>query len=125
MAQLFGLLAESARARTRAKITLNVESRCSPPEDVAIALYRITQGSLNNVAKHALATEIGVDLTCDSEGVNVTVRDDGRGFDPNDDSRQLGHGLNNMQARSEGLGGTFHISSGRGQGTTITVRIPL
>ena len=67
LGQLLELLAEAARARSGAIVTLNVEGECPLPEDVTIALHRIAQESLNNVAKHAEASEINVRLICDPE----------------------------------------------------------
>jgi PAS domain S-box-containing protein len=120
ISQLIDLLVESTRARTHAKVVLNVDSSCSPPQDVAIALYRITQESLNNVVKHALASEVFVELTCDLKGVILTIKDDGRGFDPS--VVPAGHfGLNIMRERSLGIGANIKIESEVDGGTLVTV----
>jgi signal transduction histidine kinase len=119
-------LVREFQANTMVPVALTVSQQLDDlPTTVARALFLTTQESMANIARHARAENVTLTLMRSASTVTLAIKDDGRGFDPNDDSRQLGHGLNNMQARSEGLGGTFHISSGRGQGTTITVRIPL
>jgi PAS domain S-box-containing protein len=120
ISQLFDLLVESTRARTHARVSMNVEISCSPPEDVTIALYRIAQESLNNVAKHALASEVFVDLTCDPKGAILTIKDDGRGFDPS--VIPAGHfGLKIMRERSLGIGANIKIESEVDGGTLVYV----
>jgi signal transduction histidine kinase len=120
LAQLFDLLTESTRARTGVNIIMNVDSNCSPPEDVAIALYHITQESLNNVAKHALASEVVVDLSCDNSGTLLSIEDDGRGFDPS--AIPAGHmGVSIMRSRAQEIGASIKIDSEIGRGTQVTV----
>ena len=82
LGQLLELLADAARARSGAIVTLNVESECPLPDDVTIALHRIAQESLNNVAKHAEASEVNVRFICDPEEVVLHIADNGCGFDP-------------------------------------------
>jgi PAS domain S-box-containing protein len=120
ISQLFALLVESSRARTQADISLNVDSSCSLPEGVAIALYRIAQESLNNIVKHALASEVLVELTCDPKGVKLTIKDDGRGFDPL--AIPAGHlGLDIMRERARKIGANIEIVSEIGGGTQVYV----
>jgi signal transduction histidine kinase len=54
----------------------------------------------------------------------LTIKDDGRGFDATNEALRLGHGLANMQARAEGLGGRFDLWARAGEGTTITLDLP-
>jgi PAS domain S-box-containing protein len=120
LGQLLDPLAEAARARTRAMVSLNVEGDRILPENVTIALLRIAQESLNNVAKHAEATEVNVDLACGPEGVVLRIRDDGRGFDPAD--IPPGHfGIGNMTDRARKIGATFKVESNPGGGTQVLV----
>jgi signal transduction histidine kinase len=65
-----------------------------------------------------------VALSCTDQEVTLTVRDDGRGFDPEAETVRIGHGLANMQARAEGLGGSFRIRATPAQGTAITLQLP-
>jgi PAS domain S-box-containing protein len=120
LGQLLDPLIESARSRTRALVYLNVAGDRTLPENVTMAMLRIAQESLNNVAKHAEATEVNVDLACGPEGVVLRIRDDGRGFDPAD--IPPGHfGIGNMTDRARKIGATFKVESNPGGGTQVLV----
>jgi signal transduction histidine kinase/ligand-binding sensor domain-containing protein len=96
-----------------------------------INFYRIVQESLNNIVKHAQATRANVEIWREGDYVNVTVRDDGRGFAPeapaNGDGgpSPRGLGLTGISERVRMLGGAYTIESAPGQGTTISLRIPV
>ena len=96
---------------------------------IEIALYRIAQESLTNIAKHANASHVILRLGHDGSSVVLTVKDDGRGFDPKElpHSKRPGHGLGliSMRERAELLGGTCEIHSTPNEGTTIQVTIPV
>jgi PAS domain S-box-containing protein len=96
---------------------------------IEIALYRIAQESLTNIAKHANASHVTLRLGIDGPSVVLTVRDDGKGFDPKElpHSKRPGHGLGliSMRERAELLGGTWEIHSAPNEGTTIQVTIPV
>ena len=98
-----------------------------PPEAETI-LYRITQESLNNVAKHAKAAQVTVTVDQLDDGrVRLRVRDDGVGFDAGNSAQLLreGHyGLAGMRERASLVGGTQEVGSIPGHGTTIEVRLP-
>jgi signal transduction histidine kinase len=120
LAQLFNLLAESTLARAGANVIVNADSNCSPPQDVAIALYRIAQESLNNVAKHAMANEVVVNLSCDTSSTLLSIKDDGRGFDPS--TIPTGHlGVSIMRSRAQEIGASIRIDSKIGRGTQVSV----
>jgi signal transduction histidine kinase len=86
-------------------------------------LYRITQEALNNVAKHAKASQAVVDLCCQPEQVELHIKDDGRGFEPEGVSPEhLGLGI--MRERAETIGAAFKLQSRPGQGTHIEVVWP-
>jgi signal transduction histidine kinase len=98
-------------------------------DQLDIALYRVAQGALSNVAKHAAATTVDVSMSRDGDHVILAVEDDGRGFDMASLSRRRdvysGLGLIGMRERSEMLGGTLSITSKPGHGTRVQVRIPV
>jgi signal transduction histidine kinase len=97
-----------------------VEGDSSLPAEIQVALYRIAQEALNNVAKHAAATEASVRLNCEPGRVALTIQDDGRGFDASEAlPDQLG--LRIMRERAETIGATLEISSDPGQGTQVRV----
>ncbi|MBF0619312.1 MAG: PAS domain S-box protein [Candidatus Omnitrophica bacterium] len=96
-------------------------------EDVAIALYRITQEVITNVIKHAHAGNVSVELDHRQGGLKYVFSDDGQGFDPQriaHGSRRLKLGLQGIKERVEALKGTLIIESVRRKGTTLKVVLP-
>jgi signal transduction histidine kinase len=97
--------------------------------EVETAIYRIAQEALNNIIKHARAKYVSVILERRGRHVFVIIEDDGCGFDVEGlsaaDAGQRRMGLLGMEERTAVVGGTLHIESTPGAGTTIFVRIPL
>jgi PAS domain S-box-containing protein len=97
--------------------------------EAEIHLYRILQEALNNVFKHAKATEASVLLERRENLVVLIIEDDGQGFDPSKkttaEGSKHGLGLIGMQERATLIGGTLEIESTPGRGTTVFVNIPL
>jgi nitrate/nitrite-specific signal transduction histidine kinase len=89
----------------------------APAQD---GLYRIAQEALNNVLKHAGATQVIVRLNIRDKQVVLQVSDNGRGFALDAPNSQGGMGLNNMRQRAQEMGGSLTIESERGKGTTVT-----
>jgi signal transduction histidine kinase len=81
------------------------------------------QEALNNAASHGDARRAYVEVVEDRSTVRVTVRDDGRGFDPS--AQTAGFGLLGMRERIELLHGTLEVESSRGEGTTISATFPV
>ncbi|HXX65331.1 MAG TPA: PAS domain S-box protein [Bacteroidota bacterium] len=96
---------------------------------IEIALYRIAQEALTNVAKHASAKNVGLNLSYEHGTIKMAISDDGKGFNQEDRARAKdsghGYGLMIMRERSELLGGACDISSDRRRGTTISVTVPV
>jgi signal transduction histidine kinase len=99
--------------------TLSIPTRLEP------AVFRLVQESLNNVAKHAEASQVWVEIGQDDRdsALILTIRDDGLGFEPRA-NHGSGLGLRQMQRRVEAVGGTFSIDSQAGHGTTTTAQFP-
>jgi PAS domain S-box-containing protein len=99
------------------------------PPQVETVLYRAVQEALTNVAKHAQASRVSIRLERKEAAVVALIEDDGRGFDVEKiaDSRapERGAGLLGMRERVTILGGSFHIQSHPGQGTRLTIEIPI
>ncbi|WP_144440476.1 sensor histidine kinase [Limnochorda pilosa] len=113
-------LAEAVTGRARIPVDLRVEGERRLAPDVQVALYRIAQEALNNVAHHAAAGRAEVDLRCSPGGVALRVRDDGRGFDPASVAPQhLGLGI--MRERAQAIGARIRIESQAGRGTDVVV----
>lgn len=92
-------------------------------EDSGMAVFRMVQESLTNVARHAKAKRVTVTLRRKRNHYQLEVRDDGRGFDP-DRVGKKSMGLVGLRERALMLGGEVSISSALGQGTALEVRIP-
>ncbi|MBI4311647.1 MAG: HAMP domain-containing protein [Chloroflexi bacterium] len=100
------------------------------PESVEVALFRVGQEAMSNIARHAQASHAWVTLERGGEGATLTVRDDGVGFNQEaamahrDPASGRGLGLAGMQERAGLLGGRLDISSAPGAGTTVTAYVP-
>lgn len=112
--------------RTGLHIVLQVKNYPrSVPLDWSTCLFRVLQESLQNVAKHAKATEVLVKLSGSSKGIGLSVIDNGKGFDTSDKSRQqTGLGLVGMQERLRLLNGFLNIHSRSADGTKVCAWIP-
>jgi len=87
-------------------------------------LLLVTREALNNVVKHAGATEVCISANGSENGLQLTIEDNGRGFDPAT-ARSDGLGLNSMRRRLESMGGSFELKSGPGVGTKISITMKL
>jgi PAS domain S-box-containing protein len=92
-------------------------------EQAAICLYRVLQESLMNVAKHSDSASVRVSLVRQADQLEMRIRDEGRGFDPDADGRQ-GIGLVNIEERVRLLNGKLIVNSNPGAGTEIVVQVP-
>ncbi|MFO7917931.1 MAG: GAF domain-containing protein [Anaerolineae bacterium] len=113
-------LAESITGRARVPVAVEIEGECALPSLVKVALYRIAQEALNNVAKHANASQAEIYLRCGREAVELCVCDDGKGFDP-DDVLPDSLGLGIMRERAQEIEARLIIESERGRGTIVRV----
>jgi PAS domain S-box-containing protein len=93
--------------------------------EVATALYRIAQESINNALKHAPSSPVSVRLWQEAGNVHLSIRDRGLGFSLADIRQKGGLGLVSMQERARLVGGTLLLSADPGKGTTVLVRVPL
>jgi signal transduction histidine kinase len=107
------------------EIGVRVEHERGLPADMEQELFRIAQEAVNNALKHAGARRIDVRLLMAPPLVTLTVRDDGRGFDPaapHIQSKRLG--LTSMRERAEALGAKLSVESSPGAGATVRVEAP-
>ncbi len=120
-----GSFASSTNIKTRIDISEN--TRTLPPE-VETTLLRVCQEALNNIRKHAKATEVRIAIAFDDSGVSLTVRDNGQGLKTGtikgEKGEHKGFGLISMQERARNVGGKFEIQSEKGKGTMVKVAIP-
>ncbi len=90
-----------------------------------LTIFRIVQEALNNVERHSEATQVDVILHQRSSGINLVVRDNGKGFQPSSARQRKGLGLDNIRERASFIGGVVKVNSVLRQGTEISVQIPL
>jgi signal transduction histidine kinase len=98
------------------------------PQGSEIALFRIAQEALNNVAKHAHAGHVNIALARNGSEVTMSVADDGMGFDAATTTpasrRRPGLGMVTMRERTQAVGGRFEIGPAPGRGARVVVRVP-
>lgn len=88
-------------------------------------LFKVASEALSNALQHSGARRVDVLLESTGDGIRLTVRDDGRGFTLPRTSRHSGRlGLTSMAERVDSLGGTLHLDSARGKGTTVVAEVP-
>lgn len=126
---LDGYLREfSARTGIAAKFERSSADTLDVPPDAEIAVYRVVQEALTNVAKHAEASEVDVLVGRRNGSLVTVIEDNGRGFDA-EAQTTVDHrptlGLFGMRERAELLGGRLSIESTPGDGTAVIVEIPL
>ncbi|HEX5914719.1 MAG TPA: ATP-binding protein, partial [Rubrobacter sp.] len=104
-------------------LTIGEGLRGTLPRKIGVELLRVLREILTNARRHSGARKIEVRLRTEGDTLVVEVADDGRGFDPA--VAQGGVGLVGMRERVEALGGEIEVSSRPGNGTEVTVRVPL
>jgi signal transduction histidine kinase len=120
LGELLRQLAEATSGRARVPVALTVEGERPLPAEAQVALYRIAQEALNNVARHSNASHARIQLRFTSMRVHLQVSDNGRGFNP---ARvPADHlGLNIMRERANSIGARLNIKSRPGAGTRVAV----
>jgi signal transduction histidine kinase len=118
-------LAREFKANTLIEPELKLEKKAidTLEQKKASELFLIAQEALANIAKHAEASRVWLTVRKVDDDILLQVIDNGRGFNPEDNQRMLGHGLSNIEERARSIGGSWDIVSGPGQGTTVTVRL--
>lgn len=121
LGELLVLLGNGFTGRTNIPAHIAVEGQGLLPAHVQVAIYRICQEALNNIAKHAGASVVEISLKHARNAVDIEIQDNGRGFDA---AQPLaGHyGLSMMRERAEAVGAVLSITSERGRGTRLAVR---
>lgn len=94
-------------------------------DDASIALFRIVQESLTNVAKHAHASMTRIALDIDADRLVLDISDDGIGIAPDWSEKKGSFGLMGMRERAIAIGGELHVMSGQDSGGTVRVEVPL
>jgi signal transduction histidine kinase len=120
LGDLLRLLGNAFTGRTNIPAQVTVVGQGVLPAEVQVAIYRVCQEALNNVAKHALASLVEIDLKHEENTIQLSIHDDGQGFDP--ERAISGHyGLSMMHERAEGVGARLLITSQPGHGTELII----
>jgi len=122
LGELLKQLAEATAGRTTLEIDVLVVGRAPATlaGDVQVAVYRVAQESLNNVARHAQARTVRLCLRYVPTGLSLRIEDDGRGFDPA--AVPAGHlGVRIMRERAQGIGARLRIESAPGRGMRVAI----
>jgi signal transduction histidine kinase len=122
---LAGLTALTDEFERSTPIEVELESDPDVPldPDETIQLIQLTREAMSNVARHAAASKVTVRVEDRRDVLRLSIIDDGRGFDPAESQRPGHHGLTNMHARAESLGGSLSISSDD-MGTRVVFEMP-
>jgi len=111
-------LADAFVGRVRVPVSLDIRGDCELTHEVKLVFYRVAQEALNNIAKHSGAREVKLTLECQPGQMNMSIQDDGLGFEP--DSIEPGHmGISFMCERASSIGARLRVESQAGQGTTV------
>lgn len=118
-------LCEAQRHRMGPAIDLRVAPQAKDlSEDVSLCLYRVAQEALGNAVRHADAQHVEIALQIEDDHVDLTIADDGKGFEVEGESRK-GLGLMSIDERTKLLGGSYRLYSTLGKGTELCICIPL
>jgi PAS domain S-box-containing protein len=119
--ELLHLLGNALSGRIDIPVVVATTGETILPAKVQVAFYRVCQEALSNIAKHAKANRVEINLKQEGDMVELHIHDDGIGFDP--DQTFSGHyGLEMMRERAESVGAHLSITSQPGHGTEVTVR---
>jgi two-component system sensor histidine kinase DevS len=114
--------------RQNAKVEVSIAAPKEPLSDLpqmhAMSLFHICQEALANIAKHAKASKVTIDLWTTSDRVLLEISDNGQGFDLENTNKTVGHGLANMLTRVQNVGGDVDITSAPREGTSILAWVP-
>ena len=126
LAVALGRLVREFRANTLVQVNVDipVDIDAGIADNCRLALFHITQEALANVAKHAHASAVSVELGRLHDRVVLSIHDDGGGFDSEKIGGIPGHGLSNMAVRCRSLGGELTVSSEPGNGTRVRAVVP-
>jgi PAS domain S-box-containing protein len=121
LGDLLHLLGNALSGRINIPVTVTVAKDVILPAEVQVAFYRICQEALNNITKHAKASQVDIDLKHEGAGVELYIRDDGKGFDPEQTTISGHYGLSMMRERAETVGALLTVTSQPGHGTELSM----
>lgn len=121
LGDLLRLLGNAFTGRTNVPVVVTVTGEGTLPAEAQVVLYRICQEAFNNIAKHAQATAVEIDVQHEPGAVELHIHDDGRGFDSSEQTPPGHYGLSMMRERAESVGARLRVTSQPGHGTELVV----
>ena len=122
LGDLLRLLGNAFTGRTNIPVAVKVTGEGTLPATVQVVFYRICQEALNNIAKHAKASQVEIDVRQEPDSLELYIRDDGRGFDTAEHVPPGHYGLSMMRERAETAGALLAVTSQLGRGTELMIR---
>jgi PAS domain S-box-containing protein len=122
LSDLLRLLGNAFSGRTNLPVAVTVPGEFILPAEVQVAFYRVCQEALNNVVKHARASQVEINLKQDGAIIELSICDDGQGFDISEQTLPGHYGLGMMRERSEAVGAQLLVTSRPGHGTELMIR---
>ena len=122
LGDLLRLLGNAFTGRTNVLVNLTIVGQGGLPAEVQVATYRICQEALNNIAKHAKASLVEINLKHEDASIELSIRDDGQGFDPEQPAASGHYGLSMIHERANAVGVLLSVTSQPGHGTELTLR---
>jgi two-component system, NarL family, sensor kinase len=118
---------ETTRIQKAGLFVINISIRGNPEfmnAQKELVIFRIVQEAFNNVIKHSEAKNVLLDLNYINDHIEITIQDDGKGFDLSFSEAKMGAGLKNMKTRAKVFNGNVNIESEKEKGTKILISIP-
>ncbi|HYC29930.1 MAG TPA: ATP-binding protein [Chitinophagaceae bacterium] len=123
LTEKINFLTKSMSVHGRLRIKINVDPGIELNEKIELGFYRIIQEQLTNIIKHAMTSEVEINIRADGQNIILSIVDKGIGFDPG--SKKNGIGFENIRRRTEFMNGSLDIASSPGKGTGVTVSVPM
>jgi two-component system, NarL family, sensor kinase len=124
LGDLLSLLGNALSSRANIPVAVTSAQKITLPPEIQVAFYRICQETLDNVAKHAKASQVEIDLKQNGTAIELSIRDDGRGFDSFGKTATASHGhygLSTMREQAEAVGARLSVTSQPGHGTELSL----
>ena len=122
LGDLLRLLGNAFTGRTNIPATVTILGQGVLPAEVQVVIYRVCQEALNNIAKHAKASQVEINVRHEPGSLELHIRDDGRGFDTLEQMPPGHYGLSMMRERAETVRALLTVTSQPGHGTELTIR---
>jgi two-component system, NarL family, sensor kinase len=122
LGDLLRQLGNALSGRTDIPVIVTIMEKFSLPSEIQITFYRICQEALLNIARHAKASRVEINLQQDGDVIELRIRDNGQGFDPDRSDTSVHRGLSMMKERADAVGTLLSVTSQPNHGTELALR---